>query len=245
MENMYYQMAVIVLAQRASILKFASDVTKISGDIEVFIGKQEETREEKQQKREDLEKITYEVKKLHSAYIRFINRLWYTEVTPQDQGIEMYNMALDSMGLNDQVRELQNEIKELYEFVSMSLDREQADLDRQSNEQMKILTILGSFFLPLMVVTGFFGMNLFFINDGCIDIGNHFMKMLNSAIPQLIDKPWFQLITYIPSIVIFILLYFCLHLLTRRYLKNVSIGNGVSEILKYLKIRYVFFRKTK
>ncbi|MCD4764626.1 MAG: CorA family divalent cation transporter [Desulfobacterales bacterium] len=208
MQRMYYQMAVIVLAQRASILKFAADVTKISGDIEVFIGKQEETSEEKQQKRESLEKITEQVKELHSAYIRFINRLWYTEVTPQEQGIEMYNMALESMGLKEQVRELQSEIKELYEFVSISLDREQMiidreqmKLDRKSNEQMKILTILGAIFLPMMVLTGFFGMNLYFIDQGLHELIKMWIGRLNiENYPLLIQLvTWLPGFKYIPS----------------------------------------------
>lgn len=37
MQTMYCQIAVLLLAQRASILKFSTDVTKISGEIESFV----------------------------------------------------------------------------------------------------------------------------------------------------------------------------------------------------------------
>ena len=239
MENMYYQLAVIVLAQRASILKFAGDVTRISGRIEVFIGDQEESKEKK---REDLAEITNEVKKLHSAYIRFINRLWYTEVTAQDQGIEIYNMALKSMDLKNQVQELQGEIKELYEFVSMSLDREQMILDRKSNEQMKVLTILGAIFLPVMVLTGFFGMNLYFIEKGFDDL----LSILQGIFSGF-GLSWSMLIPvlkYIPSLLFFVIL-FCFYKVIKKYIRNIDNDRDKSEILKNMRFKYFICNKKK
>ncbi len=229
METMYYQMAVIVLAQRASILKFAADVTKISGEIDAFVG--QNITENKNNDPPDLTTISDEIKKLHAAYIRFINRLWFTEVTAQDQGIEMYEMALKSTGLSKQVRELQNEIKELYEFVSMSMDR-------KSNEQMGILTILGALFLPVMVLTGFFGMNLKFIED------KNIVDQIINGTTNIINQGWTYFARYDTgffSLFAFIIVTIGSFCWMRCRLKKM----GRKSILKYISWKFLLFNWIK
>lgn len=155
MQTMYYQIAIILLAQRASILKFSDDVSSISAEIESFIAK----------KTDDFEKIAERVRKLHASFIRFVNRLWFTEVTPQEQGIEMYQMAVKNMGLKEQLDELKQEIKQLYEFVDMEHEKMMAVEDRTINKRLSLLNNLAFIFLPLMLATSFFGMNLYFITS--------------------------------------------------------------------------------
>jgi len=110
MEGVYYQMAVILLAQRASILKFSDDVSKITSQAKnsgsKFINKK-------------FKSIAESVKTLYFSFIRFVNSLYFGEVSPQDQGIEMYNMAVKNMGLREQLNEVRYEIERLYEFVDM------------------------------------------------------------------------------------------------------------------------------
>lgn len=139
----YAQMAVILLAQRASILKFSQEVSTIS----------DRTRDTLQ-----VRKIHDDVERLHAAYIRFVNRLWFTEITPQEQGIEMYHQAVAVMRLKSDMDDLQTEIKELFEYVSLKQSKSESQL-------IMTLTFLGAIFLPLTFVTGFFGMNLKFITD--------------------------------------------------------------------------------
>ena len=239
MENVYYQMAVIVLAQRASILKFAADVTKISGAIDAFVGLKKTENTKKEQKK--LEDITGKIKELHAAYIRFINRLWFTEVTPHDQGIEMYNMALESMGLKDQVRELQSEIKELYEFASMSQDRAQTELDQKSNEQMRILTILGAIFLPVMVLTSFFGMNIHFIEKGFDDLLSILKEIF--SVPGLNWSMLTPVLKYIPSLLFFVILcWFCKRI--KIYIRNIDTSDNSPNIIKYMNLKYFHHNKS-
>ncbi|GBD96034.1 MAG TPA: hypothetical protein ENG83_15230 [Nitrospirae bacterium] len=71
MERMYYQIAIILFAQRASILKFSDDVASLSSRIRAFIQKNESG---KNKKTEDFENIAQDVKELHASYIRFVNR---------------------------------------------------------------------------------------------------------------------------------------------------------------------------
>lgn len=139
MQRIYYQMAIILLAQRASILKFSNDVSKVSkkiGEIKV------------------LKEAADEVKKIHSSFIHFINRLWFTEVTPQEQGIEMYSMALKTMGLTDQLNELRHEIKELYEFLEIEYEKE-------VNKKLHILNAIAVYLLPITIISGILGMSVF------------------------------------------------------------------------------------
>lgn len=152
MERMYYQMAIILLAQRASILKFSDDVSKISGKIENMKGKNEKER---------FKEIAEEVKDLHSSFIHFVNRLWFTEVTPQEQGIEMYNMAVKNMGLVEQLNEVRQEIKELHEFVELEYEKMKNEEDREINKRLDLLNKIVFLAIPLTVLAGIFGMNIF------------------------------------------------------------------------------------
>ncbi len=150
MLKQYYQIAIITLAQRASILKFSSDISKITERLE-------EIDKASDNKENNFDEIVQEIKELNKRFIRFTNRLCFTEVTPQEQGIEMYNMAVDVMGLKQQVATVKEEMKELYEFVELNYAKFR-------NNQMEKLNKIVFMFLPITVVTGLWGMNLFFIN---------------------------------------------------------------------------------
>ncbi len=149
-QTMYYQIAVILLAQRASVLKFSADVTKISGEIESFV---------RSDNGEEFKPIEQEIKKLHSAYIRFVNRLWFTEVTPQEQGIEIYTIALEAMGLKDQTEELKDEIRELYEFAK-------TEEDAKRNKRLSILNTIIFFFMPATLIVALSDFIIGFLPDG-------------------------------------------------------------------------------
>lgn len=161
MNHQYYQIAVILLAQRASILKFSAQVARISG----AIGDLENLEQESPEYMQKAEKITASVKKLQAAYIRFINRLWFTEVTPQEQGIEMYSMAVKAMGIEKQITELKDEIKALYDFVDMTFERIKTEQDRKINQKLNNLNVFATIILPLTALTGFLGMNLYFVTN--------------------------------------------------------------------------------
>jgi len=111
-ETVYYQMAIILLAQRASILKFSKDVSNISSRI-------------KRSPRGFIDRDTFDkVKELYSSFIRFENMLHFIEVTPQEQGIEMYNLAYKNMALEDLMSKLKYEIEKLHEFVDLQYSKE-------------------------------------------------------------------------------------------------------------------------
>ena len=134
MRSVYHQMAVILLAQRASILKFSDDVTKITSQAKSsrgeFINKK-------------FKSVAESVKMLYSSFIRFVNRLYFEEVSPQEQGIEMYNIAFKNMSLAEQLRELRYEIERLYEFINLQYERD-------NNRRLSLLQKI-SLFLPFPI----------------------------------------------------------------------------------------------
>ncbi|HLO54802.1 MAG TPA: hypothetical protein VK169_10960 [Saprospiraceae bacterium] len=129
MTTMYYQMAILCLAQRASVLRFSYEVSLITDQLE------------------ENKDATRDIKDLYKNYIQFINKIYFREVTPQLQGIEMYNQFQDVMGLEKDVKDLDNEIRELHTYISMV---------EQSN-----LSKVAVWFLPAGVLVGILGMNTF------------------------------------------------------------------------------------
>lgn len=132
-ETMYARMSELVLMQRATVLRFSSEITQISNmSLQQGFGER--------------------VSSLYKEYIRFENQIYFREISAQDQGIEIYQKLFEAMTLKEQVEKLDDEIEELYNFVSL---RE----DRRTNRTMSLLTWITTIFLPITVVAGFFGMN--------------------------------------------------------------------------------------
>lgn len=134
MTTIYYQMMCLVLAQKASILRFEDELTDISNhskDIPIEA-----------------------VEKVYQNYLQFINGIYFREVTAQDQGIELYAMAQNLMRIDIDVRELKEEIGQLFQYVSLRADKE-------TNRAINSLTYLNTLILVPSLVTGFFGMNIF------------------------------------------------------------------------------------
>lgn len=132
-ETEYARMAELVLMQRASMLRFSAEVTQIS-------------------KLSGTKDFGDRVSSLYKEYIRFENRMYFREVTAQDQGIEMYQKLVEAMNLKELVEKLDREIEELHDYVQM---RE----DRLTNRTMSLLTWITTIFLPITVVAGYFSMN--------------------------------------------------------------------------------------
>jgi hypothetical protein len=104
MRTMYYQMAVLCLAQRASVLRFSYEVSLITDILE---------KENNPSKK---------IQDLYKNYIQFINKIYFREVTSQIQGIEMYSQFQKVMNLENDVKKLDEEISELHQYVSMVED---------------------------------------------------------------------------------------------------------------------------
>ena len=91
---------------------------------------------------------------MHSKYLRFINQLYFREVTAQEQGIEMYDMMANSMAIERDVKRLDEEIEKLHQRIRLKEDK-------KTNESLYLLTVLGALFVFPSLITSFFGMNIF------------------------------------------------------------------------------------
>lgn len=127
MKSMYYQLALIVLFQRAMLLKFAEDIDDLTED---FVAGKPSA------KLKDNSDI------LRGDFIRFINKYWFIEVTPQEQGIEIYNQWMGLLNLEKLYNEVQREVSELAEYVENKIEAE-------TNNKLAMITLVG---FPLAIL---------------------------------------------------------------------------------------------
>lgn len=135
MAGVYFEMAQLALVQRATVIRFSDEATRIVTDHALS---------------ED--GIVEEARTLHEHYTRFINKLYFWEVTPQEQGIELYTMLAKHMEIVRDVESLNKEIDELHQFI-------RADQEARQTRQATNLTRVATIFLPATFIAGVMGMN--------------------------------------------------------------------------------------
>ena len=113
MQTMYYQMVALVLVQRASILRFSDELSKVS--------------------KSEKDKYFENISNLQKLYIKFINSIYFREVTAQEQGIELYSMLMDKMQIERDVQRLDQEIGEVNNYANQVLSE-------NSNNIINLLT---------------------------------------------------------------------------------------------------------
>jgi len=144
MKTMYFQMFTLILAIRASTLRFSEEVTALSSI-----------------KNEKDNHFSEKVSTLYRYYIKFVNKIYFREITAQEQGIELYNQALDCMHIQRDVKDLDAEIAELHTYVSLKSEEKQARQADERENRLEIISKLGAIFLPPSLIAGIYGMNVF------------------------------------------------------------------------------------
>ncbi|MDP0505808.1 MAG: hypothetical protein Q7K47_01145 [Fusobacterium sp. JB019] len=133
--TMYYQLNVICLMQRATILNFKKRISEFLED-----------------NGRDYKKIQI----IQKDYLKFVNAMCFREITAQEQGIELYNMSKEIMEIDQSLRELESEISELNNFYALKKSEEDNERERKKSEEEKrkekrinYLTVIGgSLVLP-------------------------------------------------------------------------------------------------
>jgi Mg2+ and Co2+ transporter CorA len=92
------------------------------------------------------------ISSIYKEYIRFVNQIYFREVTAQDQGIELYDLMQKCLKIKEYIKDLDNEIEELHRYVSLMEERER-------NRKIEWLNIIATVLLPATLITGLFGMN--------------------------------------------------------------------------------------
>nr|MBL0721150.1 hypothetical protein [Sulfurovaceae bacterium] len=134
MQTIYFQMFSLLLMVRATILKFSSEVSVIAKNIE-------------------LSDTSQKVSDLYERYIQFVNSFYFREITAKDQGLELYEKALDILNIPRDIKDLDAEIEELHRYIEL---KEEA----KNSKKMDRLQYLGFPMIFLSLIVGFFGMNI-------------------------------------------------------------------------------------
>ena len=118
--TMYFQMVLLALATRASIIRFSDEIAAIAN-------------------KKDIDKL----EKLYELYLTFYNRLYFKEVTHQDQGIELYEMIRKQMRIDEHIEKLDNKFTKLFEFADLQATKKHDDL---------LQLISGVFIFPSLMI---------------------------------------------------------------------------------------------
>ncbi|MEI7587746.1 MAG: hypothetical protein WCJ44_34140, partial [Runella sp.] len=84
---------------------------------------------------------------LYLSYTKFIQKIYFREVTPQEQGIELYDLLQDRLTIKNNVEDLGREMGELNQFVEA--------------QQQRSISWITYVLLPISLILSFFGLNYF------------------------------------------------------------------------------------
>jgi len=138
--NMYFQIVLLSLVQRASIISYAGEVTRIVDKI-----KKDEVLSDQEIR---------DINSLAQSFLVFKNQIYFREITPQDQGIEIYNIVHQQMNIKNEVEALETEIEDLIGFVNTASDA-------RRGKEAQILTRLATWFLPAGFIIGMMSINAY------------------------------------------------------------------------------------
>jgi len=130
-QNMYFELTLLCLIQRAYLINFGNEIARITALIE--------------EKQSNLPRLKQDISNLYLLYIKFVNRVFFREVTPQEQGIELYALLQQQMNLKQDMKDLGREMNELNTYV-------------ETYEQ-SYLNKIATLFLPISLVVGLLGMS--------------------------------------------------------------------------------------
>ncbi len=131
----YHNLLLILLFQRACLIEFSEKVNKMS---ELIV----EQKFHPQSNAQKSKMLKIHLNNFRSDYILFINKLWFDEITPQDQGIEMYELGKSIMGLEKQKDSIRKDIDEFYQYSMQKEQREQSDT-------LNLISEIGAILLPI------------------------------------------------------------------------------------------------
>lgn len=133
LHSMYSQMIIILLATRSSILRFSDEVATLASDDTL-----------------EIDRLT----RLYQRYLIFYNRLNFKELTHQEQGIELYNMAREQMKIDEHIEKLDNKFTKLFEFANLQEEK-------KSTQSMNDISKIGAIFLPPSLLVALFSMGIY------------------------------------------------------------------------------------
>ncbi|MDR1441034.1 MAG: hypothetical protein LBJ02_01350 [Bifidobacteriaceae bacterium] len=117
--NMYLEMVVMALAQRASVLSMSAQASRLSSAYNPD--------------KRDADPAT-DIAKLQQQNARVQNQIMLSEVTTQEQGVEMFTMMRQALGIEANNAELTDQLSYLYKMSSAAA-QQAAKRDRQERKE--------------------------------------------------------------------------------------------------------------
>lgn len=164
-KTMYLRAVSLSLTQRASIIRFSEEIAHIS-----------RLRENQAFRKTD---------ELYRHYIQFVNKYHFTEITAQEQGIEIYSMIQKHMGIRENLAALREEISDLHAYADLVSEKNRGKSANRLN------WIVALFLVPTLI-TGYFGMNVFEKDD--------FFDISLKWIPWIHEVSFSSIAYYIPPL---------------------------------------------
>lgn len=125
-QNMYFEMVMLCLIQRSYTISFGNEIARIAKRL----GNENESLSESRK----------DISALYLQYIRFVNRIYFREVSPQEQGIELYDLLQKTLRIGTQVEDLAKEMQELNNYVETI---EQSNLSKVANWFLPVSLLVG------------------------------------------------------------------------------------------------------
>lgn len=165
--SIYARMVELVLMQRASVLMFSKEVNEINNAHPA----------------KDISKLAEKTAELTRKYINFKNQFYFKEVTAQEQGIELYDMLQQSLRLDIMVKDLDDDIQELYQYSAMLEERE-------SNKAAAELNVILGTFTPAAFLLSVLAFEHWIIKNVWLDKTILTFSALLLAVPLLMLIKW-------------------------------------------------------
>ncbi len=166
----YHSLILILLLQRSGLIKFSDDLNEMTDLLS-------EAEDEKNKIHANLSERLDAFRK---KYILFVNKVWFDEITPQEQGIEMYELGKRVMELEKQKESIRNDIEEFYQFSKSKEQEKQRDL-------LDMLSEMGAILLPLGIWSTLISINL---NTCFTIIGYVLLVFISSYFLRINEFKW-------------------------------------------------------
>ncbi|MDR3149677.1 MAG: hypothetical protein LBT88_06685 [Oscillospiraceae bacterium] len=154
----YIEMAIISLAQRSTILSLSAEAAKFVEGIE-----DNKTNKENLGKIEDLQK----------KYAQAQSQILIFDVTPQEQGVELFDMLTEQLYIKENRQYLDALMTTLRDVANISHERITRNADNILNRRLALVSVIGVMLTLLQVLPTFIKfsiLKIFNSNESCIFI---------------------------------------------------------------------------
>lgn len=150
----YIQLAILALAQRATILALSGMASSVAEGFQEDDG----IKYSEPIKPEQIRKI----ERLQAKYVKAQSQLFLTEATVQEQGVEIYQLIKDQLYISSNKAELGEQMNNLRDVANISNERLERKSDDKLNQNLSWLTLIALVFGIGQTILGFLDPTPFF-----------------------------------------------------------------------------------